>query len=662
MRRNILITIAALILSLLSINSAQANLEHTSTPNIEYGDNVSSKVGDISSSPNSTNVHDAANHLLLKWVASLYSYQLDYTDSSLNGGILCPSCNRVHGRCGEAILPFLYTYEKTGDEKYLSGAKKLMSWMENVHLHDGSWMNDVNVSGWNGTTVFMAISLYESLDNYGYLLDDSTKSVWQERLLKSGEFIFNNDIIYSRKREGMRNQNVNYSASAIYALNAIGVMFNRQDFIDKAQEIATDLKPFFTDNEQFLYGEGPNIWEKTKNGCLPIDLAYNVEESLPNMFSYAFAVNDKEFIDLLTKSMDTHLEFMLPDGAWDNSWGTRSFKWAYWGGRTSDGFMGQYLSLLVNERPAYYEAVKRNIALLNEATHNGLLYGGMHYLDNDMAPCIHHTFTHSKSLASFLKTAIHTPKETFLPRDIEYGVKHFKDINTWLVSENEWRSTITGYDSEYSVKGLHPLGGALSMLWSEKIGPVFAATMNTYTMVERPNMQAYIHEHQMAGTPRVELYENGIMYSNLDDLNTKIDYSEKDGKHIFHITTHLVDSEQGYSSFGKEAVEITYKFDSGEVIIKCTIPKSLRDGGARLTLPIISSPTEEINLTSRLLSVDKGENILLIETDALLNIAPVNKNGRIFNPVPGFSFIPIFVEPDLNGNIEVSLKVENKVI
>lgn len=40
--------------------------------------------------------------------------------------------------------------------------------------------------------------------------------------------------------------------------------------------------------------------------------------------------------------MNTHLEFMLPDGAWDNSWGTRSFKWTYWGGRTSDGFMGGY--------------------------------------------------------------------------------------------------------------------------------------------------------------------------------------------------------------------------------------------------------------------------------------------------------------------------------
>ena len=36
-------------------------------------------------------------------------------------------------------------------------------------------------------------------------------------------------------------------------------------------------------------------------------------------------------------SLRAHLEFMLPDGAWDNSWGTRNYKWTYWGSRTSDG-------------------------------------------------------------------------------------------------------------------------------------------------------------------------------------------------------------------------------------------------------------------------------------------------------------------------------------
>ena len=125
-----------------------------------------------------------------------------------------------------------------------------------------------------------------------------------------------------------------------------------------------------------MYGEGPNIASETPNGCRPVDLLYNVEESLPNMAYYAVMANDMELFSLVERSMETHLEFMLPDGAWDNSWGTRSFKWTYWGGRTSDGFMGGYYLMAAARHPECLEAIRRNIRLLSKATHGGLLYGG----------------------------------------------------------------------------------------------------------------------------------------------------------------------------------------------------------------------------------------------------------------------------------------------
>ena len=42
-------------------------------------------------------------------------------------------------------------------------------------------------------------------------------------------------------------------------------------------------------------------------------------------------------LDQTVAALRTHMEFMLPDGAWDNSWGTRNYKWSWWGSRTSDG-------------------------------------------------------------------------------------------------------------------------------------------------------------------------------------------------------------------------------------------------------------------------------------------------------------------------------------
>lgn len=86
-------------------------------------------------------------------------------------------------------------------------------------------------------------------------------------------------------------------------------------------------------------------------------------------------------------------------------------------------------------------------------------------------------------------------------RDSVYGVKFFKDIRTWLLSQGDWRATFTGYDAEYKVKGTHPMGGALSLLWHAQAGPIFAATMNRYKLIEAPNMQDNVRKYLMGGTP-----------------------------------------------------------------------------------------------------------------------------------------------------------------
>ena len=120
-----------------------------------------------------------ADKLLTEWMDAFLAYQCTYSDSALDGGVLCPACARMHGRIGDAVLPLMYLAEKTGNQKYLLGAKRLMAWMENVHRPDGSWMNDVHVSDWNGTTVFAAIDLYAALHYHGHLLDDSTRNHWK---------------------------------------------------------------------------------------------------------------------------------------------------------------------------------------------------------------------------------------------------------------------------------------------------------------------------------------------------------------------------------------------------------------------------------------------------------------------------------------------------
>lgn len=599
-----------------------------------------------------------AQNLLTEWVDTLLTYQCDGLHPALDGGLLCPACARIHGRIGDTVLPLMYLADKTGDDKYLLAAKRLMAWMENVHRPDGSWMNDVHVSDWSGTTVFAAIALYEALHYHGRLLDDSTRNHWKQQLLQAGEFMMKNPQMYSRRmHKGMtRLNNVNYSASVTYALQAIGEMFNRSDFKEEARTVASDLKNFFTKNDYFLYGEGPGIWKPTKNGCLPVDLGYNIEESLPNLAYYALMVNDRELLSIVERSMNTHLEFMLPDGAWDNSWGTRSFKWTYWGGRTSDGFMGGYYSMSARH-PEYIEAIRRNIRLLRKSTDKGLLHAGRHYQVSGIPPCIHHTFGHAKALTAFLELPpVGETARKALPRDAAYGMKHFRDIRTWLLAEGPWRATFTGFDAEYKVKGTHPMGGAVSLLWHAQVGPVFAATMNRYTLIEAPNMQSNSRKYLMSGTPRVEWIEDGIVYSNLDDLDAEIGYRQEKDAHCFRVKARLVDAEQQHPARGKVPVIIDYSFSAQGM----TFEVQQCPDSAYLVLPVIASPLEEVTVTGQEACIKKEKGTLKIACiNGKMEVALTDEDGRIFNPVPGFSFIPLKVKAGgKNSQVAVNIIIK----
>ena len=101
---------------------------------------------------NGTSLRAEAESLLTEWMDTFLTYQSQDPRSALHGSVLCPGCVRVHGRIGDTVLPLMYLADRTKDTRYLSAAKNLMAWMENIHRPDGAWMNDVNVSDWDGTT------------------------------------------------------------------------------------------------------------------------------------------------------------------------------------------------------------------------------------------------------------------------------------------------------------------------------------------------------------------------------------------------------------------------------------------------------------------------------------------------------------------------------
>lgn len=574
--------------------------------------------------------------LLKEWCDTLISLQItEIENKKVAGGIMCPSCARIHGRSGDAIYPLMFMAKKTGDHKYLESAKKLFLWSENMAKEDGSYYNDTN-SDWRGITVFAAIQLGESLYYHGDLLDKETKELWFNRLTKSLDYLY--------KNIEQIGGNINYPVTCAAAMAIGSILLERKDYEEKARLLAHNSLKFFTE-DGLLFGEGKPNDGISKKGCRPVDLGYNVEESLPGLATYALLLKDDEVLEITMKSMEKHVLFMLPDGAWDNSFGTRNNKWSYWGSRTSDGCQAGY-GLLTDKNPLFAEVVYRNTCLLKECTHDGLLHGGPMFVFADEPPCVHHTICHAKAIAIMLEHG-NSPKSSMkLPREYETGITWFPSVHVGLIAKGSFRATISDYDYEYSEEG-HGTGGAITMLWNREVGPLLVGTMTKYSLIEPNNMQLPKVLKDICLTPRIELIRDGKSYLNINDLSASVEYS--DGEIV---TVTATGNLKCGKQTGHEAYHIQYEFYENEFILKGITSAT----GSKFYLPVISKSGETVEkMSDGKYKITKNNGNVIINS---YSKSFHNEISRVFNPVGGFEAIPFSIVLNPLEEFKISILIE----
>ncbi|WP_066630693.1 hypothetical protein [Labilibacter marinus] len=580
---------------------------------------------------------DLVSGLLKEWCDGMVKNQIIKPDNLAEHGALgCPSCGFIHGRCMDAVYPFMYMADTTGDKKYLDAAILVMNWAENnVSQEDGSWTVIPNPKSWRGISVFGAIALGEALHYHGHLLEEELKNKWYKRLDEVGAYL--------HRTFTMTFTNVNYGFTAVYAMNLLGKVLNKPKYTQRSHELAKDVKNFFTEPNKLLFGEGKPSTKKSAKGLSFVDLGYNVEESLNGPLMYAIHENDEEMLALLSQSMESHLEFMLPDGAWDNSWGTRQAKWSYWGSRTTDGSQVTY-GIMAKHNPVFGTAAVKNTELLKRCTADGLLHGGPHYISHGVKPCIHHTFAHAKPLATILDMAkefSHINGNTPLPRTKSYGVKEFPEVSTWLFSSNNWRGTVTSYDAIYKEHVQQATGGSLAVLYHNKVGTLFAASMAKYKMVEKNNMQPLPGE-DFALTPRIESYKDDKWYTNLFDLEAKVNVEDENEKIVFDVEASLRDEDRNMIVDTASTFDISYACTKDKIVLsaKPIEGQEIKQKSA-MVLPLLSPSGEKLTQVSpQLIEVQKQEGKVVLESNVPLIIKKTDK-GRVFNMVPGAEAVPI---------------------
>jgi hypothetical protein len=574
--------------------------------------------------PAPSGLQPLAAGLLRDWCDGLLRMQIDDPSSpERHGAFRCPACATLHGRCGDAVYPLLHLAKATGQDRYRAAALKVVDWMKNVESPDGAWLNNPHdPTSWKGITVFGSIALAEALRRYGDLLEPAVRRRWLDRLRRAAQFI---DANFS-----MEYANINYPVTASWGLTLLGEVLDDGKLRARGRQFAHDSLKFLTTPSHLLYGEGKPAGQRSPKGLLPVDLGYNVEESLPSLALYAVTTGDQEVLEAVTAALAGHLQFMLPDGGWDNSWGTRNFKWTYWGSRTSDGCQTAY-ALLADRHPAFLTAALRNTELLRACTHQGLLHGGPHYAAQGVPPCVHHTFCHAKALTTVLDHPLPAAHPGPLPRQSARGSHKIPELDVLLVAQGPWRATISGYDWLYKHGVYSGMGGALSLLWHRERGPIFTASLATYLPVEPNNMQP-LPGKDVCLTPRVEARLQGQWWSNIFHPGATVD---PDGT----AHTRLVDATQKDPPSGPLTCDLHHRFSDSTVTIAAHL-RGTPPTPATLVLPLISAPGEKIRRVSdRRVEIGDGKSTMVIESTA-----PLRADERVFNLVPGFCAIPLSAE------------------
>ena len=517
---------------------------------------------------------DQAERLLLQWTEALLSHQIQEGEEA--GNVSCPACRIVHGRIIDTVWPFTWLWQRTADPRYLDAARDAVSWGEkHMQQSDGSYKNDYD-SNWRGITEFSQISLGKTLLRFKDVLPEDLYEGWRDLFLRQTEYIY-------RWAQGPRgNLNVNYQAARPLCMELAWRITGEERFremaVAQSKSILEHIAP-----DGILFGESHPSDYLSPKGLRGVDMGYNVEESLPLLLEYAEMAGDEAMLEQLLRSAAAHLDFLLPDGGLDNSFGTRSNKWSYWGSRTSDGILTMLSALCRNGWPEALRAAQYTLDLYERCTGaDGLLSGGLYYRQAGEPACVHHAFCHIKPLPDWIDTDFSSLGDSTCPpllSETAFGIKHFPSRDVYLLGTRNWRATVNNADNWFNRESQTTAGGSISLLYHRKAGLLLAGTSMVYKTDERQNMQYQNHDDTTRSfTPRLE---DGA-FSNVYDKDASI--SIKGGKRRITVDVEgVLTDEQGQKG---SPFHMQYRLAGNSLRIAVK-------GQGRFVLPVVCTPSDD---------------------------------------------------------------------
>lgn len=588
-----------------------------------------------------------AERLFMCWMDAFLKLQVSNTGmKELDGGFLCPACALQHGRTPDAVWPLCWAWKRTGERKYLDAAIRLMRWGRlNMERQNGAWLNDANAQ-WRGITIFGQTALGRALVAYGNDLPADVRADWTDAFRRMTDYCYN--WIENPKTRVNVNYRAAYPLAMEFAYRVLGEAKYRRSGDDQMKLVAK-----FIAADGLFFGEAAPSDKVSPRGLRGVDIGYNVEESLPAMLEWAELRGNTTMMQRFLNSAAAHLAFILPDGGLDNSFGSRAYKWTYWGSRTSDGMLPMLVYLAKAGVKGASRAAALHLALYQHCTSpSGLLTGGLHYVEAGEPPCLHHTFCHLKTLPMFIDSKLAVESEGALLSERPFALRKFRTNGVSICCVGPWRATFSENDLYFwGDTGKQTGGGSLTLLHHAALGPVFAASMSEWYLQEPGGMQQQRRDDVVRClTPRLEsadgalksVHDNAVIHTVVEAADGAVTSSAKG----------VLANNDNVRADPTAAFTLAWTIATDGVSCVATAAKD-----ARLVVPVIVGTKDEIKVNGKVVTISRAGHILTLTASHDITWERTDRpDGLAFSPQTGFltAYLSLPVTP--TAELKITLR------
>lgn len=445
---------------------------------------------------------------LTKLADQLTSTQIVDPDDPDYGALVSPSTNPQpnprHSRAAEAVYPLAVVYKHTGAERYKTAAILLGNWLVGIQQENGAWGEDwPGHDGWNGTTADQLISLAGALEILGDELDPGERFAWSTAVAKAADFSV------GRFPGG---SNINYTPTAAVGLVLAHRVVDapKTKWLEKADSLIA-LVTSQVNEDNFIVGEGKGV-----------DLGYNIAQTIGFIAWYGILRDSPETVDLAASLLKSHRYFMYPNGAIDNSWGTRSFKWTLESGTKTAPGVHFTFGLLADQDPSFLRGAELALEWLEDHSldsDNRVVYGPHAFLhENSNPPSNYSTFARAQSIATAVEFAPAATDVAPIPAEQRQWVRFYPTVETAVLRTEQLMATLTSYAGilRYPLETVLR-GGSATVVWFDGYGPdgfIQLSSPTEYRRIETRHMPDGIDPLPL--TPRIET-TSGVYLTNLFD-------------------------------------------------------------------------------------------------------------------------------------------------